>query len=64
MDETQYKTHLNCKVNGKERDDFISDNMLLADYLREKLNLTGTKIGCDGGECGCCAGSSADRRCK
>jgi len=54
MDETQNKTHLNCKVNGKERDDFVSDNMLLADYLREKLNLTGTKIGCDGGECGCC----------
>jgi 4-hydroxybenzoyl-CoA reductase subunit gamma len=28
--------------------------MLLVDYLRERIGLTGTKIGCDGGECGCC----------
>ena len=28
--------------------------ILLVDYLREGLDLTGTKIGCDGGECGCC----------
>ena len=54
MNTTPKKTHLNCHVNGKERDDFESDNILLVDYLRENLGLTGTKIGCDGGECGCC----------
>ena len=54
MVEKRNKTHLHCVVNGKERDDFVPDNILLADYLREELNLTGTKIGCDGGECGCC----------
>ena len=54
MSEKRNKTHLHCTVNGKERDDFVPDNMLLVDYLREDLDLTGTKIGCDGGECGCC----------
>ena len=54
MAEQKHKTHLTCSVNGKERDDIVADNLLLADYLREQLGLTGTKIGCDGGECGCC----------
>ena len=54
MSEKRNKTHLHCFVNGKERDDFVEDSILLVDYLREELNLTGTKIGCDGGECGCC----------
>ena len=54
MSDKRARTHLHCTVNGKERDNFVADNMLLADYLREELALTGTKIGCDGGECGCC----------
>ncbi len=54
MSNKSNKTHLHCTVNGKERDDFVGDNVLLVDYLRERLGLTGTKIGCDGGECGCC----------
>ncbi|MFP6734534.1 MAG: 2Fe-2S iron-sulfur cluster-binding protein [Rhodospirillales bacterium] len=48
------KTMLRCTVNGKEHEQSIPDNLLLVDYLRESLGLTGTKIGCDGGECGCC----------
>ena len=48
------KTLLSLTVNGRQRDDAVPDNMLLVDYLREKIGLTGTKIGCDGGECGCC----------
>ena len=54
MSVKKHKTPLHCIVNGRERDNVIADNMLLADYLREELGLTGTKIGCDGGECGCC----------
>ena len=54
MGDKKHKTLLHCIVNGRERDNVIADNMLLADYLREELGLTGTKIGCDGGECGCC----------
>ncbi len=42
------------KVNGRARSDAIPDNRLLVDYLRESLRLTGTKMGCDGGECGAC----------
>jgi 4-hydroxybenzoyl-CoA reductase subunit gamma len=39
-------------VNGRGREDAMEDHALLLDYLREALGLTGTKRGCDGGECG------------
>lgn len=45
---------LELTVNGKPQQDLVPHNMLLIDYLREKLHLTGTKMGCDGGECGAC----------
>lgn len=48
------KTLLNITLNEREREDVVSDNLLLVDYLREVAGLTGTKIGCDGGECGAC----------
>ncbi len=41
-------------VNGRAREDAVADHTLLVDYLREALGLTGTKQGCDGGECGAC----------
>ena len=41
-------------VNGRPRTDAAADNLLLLDYLREVAGLTGTKRGCDGGECGAC----------
>src|ERR1043165_884277 len=40
--------------NGRSRVDAVPDNRLLLDYLRETVGLTGTKTGCDGGECGAC----------
>ncbi|MEN9396919.1 MAG: hypothetical protein RLZ81_1449 [Pseudomonadota bacterium] len=48
------KRLLTLQVNGREREDAVADHTLLIDYLREQLGLTGTKQGCDGGECGAC----------
>ncbi len=48
------KRILSLSVNGRAREDAVADNTLLIDYLREQVGLTGTKQGCDGGECGAC----------
>ena len=48
------KRLLELTVNGRAREDAVSDNTLLLDYLRDTAGLTGTKQGCDGGECGAC----------
>src|SRR5262249_12487191 len=45
---------LELTLNGRPRVDGVKDNLLLLDYLREVVGLTGTKTGCDGGECGAC----------
>jgi carbon-monoxide dehydrogenase small subunit len=41
-------------VNGKKMSGEAEDRMLLADFLRDKLGLTGTHVGCDTSQCGCC----------
>jgi 4-hydroxybenzoyl-CoA reductase subunit gamma len=48
------KRLVHLTVNGRAREGAVDDNALLLDYLRETLDLTGTKRGCDGGECGAC----------
>src|ERR1700688_4126714 len=52
---------LQLTLNGRARTDAVPDNTLLLDYLREFAGLTGTKTGCDGGECGACTVLVDDR---
>jgi 4-hydroxybenzoyl-CoA reductase subunit gamma len=47
-------TVIELTLNGRARVDAVPGNRLLLDYLRETAGLTGTKTGCDGGECGAC----------
>jgi carbon-monoxide dehydrogenase small subunit len=41
-------------VNGREFHEEVEPRTLLVDFLRDKLGLTGTHIGCDTGHCGAC----------
>jgi 4-hydroxybenzoyl-CoA reductase subunit gamma len=52
---------LELTLYGRTRVDAVPDNLLLLDYLREFVGLTGTKTGCDGGECGACTVLVDDR---
>ena len=48
------KVKLSLTVNGKRKRISIDPRMTLLDLLRENLGLTGTKKGCDFGQCGAC----------
>ena len=45
---------INLSINGKKISKEVSDNTLLSDFLRDKLSLTGTHVGCDTSQCGAC----------
>jgi len=53
-DSIEGKVKLNIRVNGKKISRSVVPNTTLAEFIREELKLTGTKIVCNHGECGSC----------
>ena len=49
------KHHLHLSVNGQAQSLEVPSRRLLCDLLRDDLNLTGTKRGCETGTCGACS---------
>jgi aerobic-type carbon monoxide dehydrogenase small subunit (CoxS/CutS family) len=41
-------------VNGRSRREWVEPRLLLSDFLRHGLGLTGTHVGCEHGVCGAC----------
>ena len=57
-----YTTKISFTINGEIRDLDVDNRVTLLDVLREHLHLTGTKKGCDHGQCGACTVLVAGRR--
>ena len=47
-------TAVRVTVNGVGRSEWIEPRLLLSDFLRHRLGLTGTHVGCEHGVCGAC----------
>ncbi|MEE9549651.1 MAG: (2Fe-2S)-binding protein [Candidatus Binatia bacterium] len=45
---------IRVRVNGVEYERAVEARLLLSDFLRESIGLTGTHVGCEHGICGCC----------
>jgi len=50
----QIKKQVRLTVNGRPFDKVVDARLTLAEFLREEMGLTGTKVGCNRGECGSC----------
>jgi putative selenate reductase molybdopterin-binding subunit len=48
------RTRIRITINGQSRTVEVEDRWTLVELVRDHLELTGTKIGCDRGECGAC----------
>ncbi len=46
--------NIHFRINGVERTAEIEPDLMLIDLIRDGLNLTGTKLGCDNATCGSC----------
>jgi aerobic carbon-monoxide dehydrogenase small subunit len=51
---TSEPVKVSIRVNAETRDTQVPPHLLLVDFLRETLGLTGTKVGCESGQCGAC----------
>ena len=50
----QEKRLIRVRVNGADREAQVETRLLLSDFLRHTLRLTGTHVGCEHGVCGAC----------
>jgi aerobic carbon-monoxide dehydrogenase small subunit len=48
------KRRVSIQVNGVQTENEVEPRLLLVHYIREVLHLTGTHVGCDTTQCGCC----------
>lgn len=48
------KRVISFKLNGEDVEAYVQDNITMVDFLRKQMHLTGTKRGCEEGECGAC----------
>ncbi|MCD6385905.1 (2Fe-2S)-binding protein [Candidatus Sumerlaeota bacterium] len=49
-----FQITVDCEVNGERIIRTLPATMLLSEFLRQELGLTGTKLGCNKGSCGAC----------
>src|SRR5437868_15355007 len=54
MGDTDLLIDVTMKVNGKAVAGKVEARTLLVNFLRDQLGLTGTHVGCDTSQCGCC----------
>ena len=57
---------VHVEVNGRQYEHVVESRLLLSDFLRHTLGLTGTRVGCEHGVCGACTvmlGGVAVRSC-
>ena len=45
---------ISIKVNDRNYDLLVDEHEMLSSVIREKVGLTGTKVGCEQGSCGAC----------
>ena len=58
---TQSKTYVRCVINGEDTEFLCEPRQSLLECLRDVLRLTGTKEGCNDGNCGACTIMLDDR---
>ena len=49
-----FQLRVRLRVNGRDCMEVVPPRLLLSDFLRERLGLTGTHVGCEHGVCGAC----------
>lgn len=49
-----FKKSIRVTVNGRAFERSVEPRLLLSDFLRDALHLTGTHVGCEQGVCGAC----------